>query len=350
MASIIKTNSGTYRVRVSITKNGKRAFATKQGFRTKKEASLWAAERESGKVNDHQNTYSNYLLSEYFEEWFTTYKSDRSSATLYQYESTLKVIKDYLPDIYLNDFTRQKFQTFINDFGKNHARETVSKRKNHIAQSLKDAYADGFIQRDPTIRIESAGNDGKDKELKFLEEDELLKLDEYIYNRLNDGSDLDKSSYLAIYIAIHTGMRLGEIQALTRDDLNVKEQSLVIDKAIGKDKELKSTKTSAGTRVIKVDMRIIEVLKPLSGVFTPVSSNGANKSLKQALKELNCKPITFHGLRHTHASILLKRGVAINYVSERLGHSSVAITQKVYAHLLDTQRRQEEEKTLAIFE
>lgn len=349
MASIVKTKSGTYRVRVSITKNGKRSYATKQGFHTKKEASLWAAERESGKVTDHQNTYSNYLLSEYFEEWFTTYKSDRSSATLYQYESTLTVIKEYLPDTYLNDFTRQKFQTFINDFGKNHARATVSKRKNHISQSLKDAYADGYIPRDPTIRIEIAGNDGKDKDLKFLEEDELLKLDKFVYNRLTDESGLDKSSYLAIYIAIHTGMRLGEIQALNRNDLNVKEQLLVINKAVGKDKKIKSTKTSAGNRVIKVDSKLIEVLKPLSGVFTQVSSNGVNRTLKSVLKELNCKIITFHGLRHTHASLLLRRGVAINYVSERLGHSSVAITQKVYAHLLETQRRQEEEKTLAIF-
>lgn len=44
-------------------------------------------------------------------------------------------------------------------------------------------------------------------------------------------------------------------------------------------------------------------------------------------------PITFHGLRHAHASLLLQRGVSLKIVSERLGHSSVAITGEVYSHV-----------------
>lgn len=55
----------------------------------------------------------------------------------------------------------------------------------------------------------------------------------------------------------------------------------------------------------------------------------------------NSTPITFHRLRHTHASYLLSQDIAIQYVSERLGHSDVNITLSVYAHLLDKKREKE---------
>ena len=62
------------------------------------------------------------------------------------------------------------------------------------------------------------------------------------------------------------------------------------------------------------------------------------------------KIISPHGLRHTHASILIGNGVDIQYVSARLGHSNVEITQTVYTHLLDTKRELESDKTLDILE
>ncbi|BBE26542.1 hypothetical protein NFHkm12_13680 [Latilactobacillus curvatus] len=60
------------------------------------------------------------------------------------------------------------------------------------------------------------------------------------------------------------------------------------------------------------------------------------------------KDIGMHGLRHTHASILINQGVLIDYVSERLGHSNVAVTIEVYRHLLESKRVQESERTIEI--
>ncbi|MEE8830343.1 MAG: tyrosine-type recombinase/integrase [Leuconostoc gelidum] len=56
--------------------------------------------------------------------------------------------------------------------------------------------------------------------------------------------------------------------------------------------------------------------------------------------------MTFHELRHTHASFLLSKDIAIQYVSERLGHADVNITLSVYAHLLDKKRNIETSKAL----
>lgn len=57
-----------------------------------------------------------------------------------------------------------------------------------------------------------------------------------------------------------------------------------------------------------------------------------------------------HGLRHTHASVLLYRKVNINYVSECLGHSTIETTYKHYSHVLKELQEGEEKLTIEIFE
>lgn len=66
------------------------------------------------------------------------------------------------------------------------------------------------------------------------------------------------------------------------------------------------------------------------------------------LKALKLPQITVHGLRHSHASYLLYKGVSVNYVSERLGHANTAITQLVYTHMLSEERSNEADKTVKI--
>ncbi|MDN6967220.1 hypothetical protein FCS83_01305 [Oenococcus sp. UCMA 17063] len=58
------------------------------------------------------------------------------------------------------------------------------------------------------------------------------------------------------------------------------------------------------------------------------------------------KQVTFHALRHSHASLLLADDVSIQYVSERLGHANIAITETVYVHLLENKRASEERKAM----
>ncbi|WP_194946746.1 tyrosine-type recombinase/integrase [Bombilactobacillus apium] len=80
-----------------------------------------------------------------------------------------------------------------------------------------------------------------------------------------------------------------------------------------------------------------------------VSDNGANKVLVAALKspEVHSQNIiTFHGLRHTHASILISKGVDVDYIAERLGHSDTSITLRVYIHLLQDKRIEDKNNAL----
>lgn len=66
-----------------------------------------------------------------------------------------------------------------------------------------------------------------------------------------------------------------------------------------------------------------------------VSNNAVNKTLKKFCAKIGATEITCHGLRHTHASILLYQGINVKYVSRRLGHIDIATTLHVYQHIID---------------
>ncbi|WP_026314346.1 tyrosine-type recombinase/integrase [Allofustis seminis] len=80
--------------------------------------------------------------------------------------------------------------------------------------------------------------------------------------------------------------------------------------------------------------------------FQPVSHAAIAKVMNWACKKANIKRITFHGLRHTHASILLHKKIPIEYISKRLGHASTSITFDTYSHLTKEFEEQENEKTV----
>ena len=347
MASIFKTDAGTYRVKVSIPINGKYKQKTKSGFKNKTEARAWATQIEAKKLDDDEQNYSDELLVDYFKRWVSIYKKDTAPATLYQYGTTERVIKKYLPTMRLADFDRSDFQKFVNDYGSNHSKETVSKRRVHIAQSLKDAYAEGMIKRDPTIRVKTVGLDGKDSDMKFLELDEMKKLENYAYDRY-----LENDAFLAMIISIHTGLRFGEVAALRQSDIDYQNKELSVTKSIDMYGNERKPKTKNSIRKIKIDDTLLDTLKLIKTEDDDymVKSNAQRVTwyIHAATKELEIKNVTFHALRHSHASYLISRGVAIQYVSERLGHADVSITQQVYSHLLKSLRDQEEDKTISL--
>ena len=84
--------------------------------------------------------------------------------------------------------------------------------------------------------------------------------------------------------------------------------------------------------------------------YKVISNTNANKLLKKMLIELGIDPITMHGLRHTHASVLLYKKVSIHYISERLGHSDIDTTLKTSSHVLKELREVDEKVTMDIFE
>lgn len=148
--------------------------------------------------------------------------------------------------------------------------------------------------------------------------------------------------------ALATGMRRGELLGLQTDDIDLERGVIKVQRQlveIGGHIELGEVKTSAGRRRIDLPADSIRVLNDLktnaisSFVFCdnagkPLIGARVSRSFKEAVKKPEVPQITFHELRHTHATLLLIAGVSPKVVQERLGHSNVSITLQTYSHVL----------------
>ncbi|WP_343781037.1 site-specific integrase [Virgibacillus salarius] len=157
---------------------------------------------------------------------------------------------------------------------------------------------------------------------------------------------------------------------MTRKDFNFKKNTISINKTWGYMKRntegFAPTKNEQSIRVIKIDQRTMAHFKKLfqstpdnihqlvfyspNSKYKVISNTNANKLLKKLLINLKINPITMHGLRHTHASVLLYKKVSIYYVSERLGHGDIETTLREYSHVVRELRVEDEAATTATFE
>lgn len=170
----------------------------------------------------------------------------------------------------------------------------------------------------------------------------------------------DHRLHTAWFVASHTGMRRGEVLGLRWADVDLDHRRLSVSQAvilIGYELVLSDIKTDTGRRTIDLDERPVGVLRAwrkrqleerlLIGsayqdndlVFaradgTPTNPDLFSQSFDRLLARSTLPRIRLHDLRHTHATILLKAGVPVKVVSERLGHANPAFTMTVYQHVI----------------
>jgi integrase len=177
--------------------------------------------------------------------------------------------------------------------------------------------------------------------------------------------------YALLFLAVRTGMRRGELLALRWTDIDERQKIIKVRQTIGYTPEkgifFKAPKTKNSRRNIDVSEDAIKVLKNhrkqqhekklLLGpnyndydlVFCqdnglPMHPDTISSWFPEFLERIGLPRLNFHCLRHTHASLLLKAGVDVKIISERLGHSSVRITYDIYSHLMPGMQRTAVEK------
>ncbi|MBZ5958181.1 site-specific integrase [Leuconostoc gasicomitatum] len=351
MASIYKRGT-SWTASVSINKDRIYKKKTKSGFRTKTDANKWAIETESQKINDTLSK-GNGIIAEMFDDWYEVFKEpvlETKSKAWYKVIS--KLLREEWPNKRISDISTADFQKLINNYGKTHVKSSVSHINNIISSFVRYAVDEDFIYKDFSRNVKTfSAKSSKDKDLKFLENNELELL-------VKDASNSEALTSHMILMAIYSGARYSEIAGLTKHDFDFENNTISINKSWqAEDREFKATKTKTSNRVVDLPPDFMTVVKKwtfgkqyafesITGL--PPTNNAVNKQLKRYLEKRNSKLITFHGLRHTHASYLLSKDIAIQYVSERLGHADVNITLSTYAHLLERKRTAETNKTLNI--
>lgn len=302
------------------------------------------------------------LFVDYFEDWIETYKVGAiADVTLEKYYMAAKQLRTICPKLLLSDFNRVEYQRIINEYAKTHEKQTTTDFHHHIKGSIRDAFHDGLLDRDPTYRAVMKGKEPAEKKKKFLQKHELTKL----LQSLDLTSGINRDWF--ILLLAKTGMRFAECLAITPNDFDWSTNQLTINKTWNYKSTkggFQKTKTDSSVRKIVIDWQIVGQFKPLlenlepdEPIFVEKDSNGQYKRaynstfvyvLSSKCKELGITEITLHALRHTHASVLLAEGVSIHTISSRLGHANVGVTQDTYAHVLDELKKKDDQKMMSI--
>lgn len=347
--------------------NGKSELIRKGGFRTEKEANAAMVERESQLAKGLNPITKKVPFEEYFADWIELYKKPVvSKTTLKHYEYSLNAVKKYFSGTPIQDIKRHEYQRFLNWFGSNRAKQTVDKVHGHVKACVKDAMEEQYIQMDFTRKTKPTfGVQAKKSVEKHLNYEDSVKLLQSIWAKIDEGL-----GYSLLLLIATSGLRFAEAIGLTRKDFDFKNNTITVNKTWGYKKSSPGgfgpTKNEQSNRTIKMDKITMNHFKEffdntptnIHGLvfFSPeskykvLSNTNANKLLKNLLLGLNIEPITVHGLRHTHASVLLYQKASIHYVSERLGHSDIETTLKEYTHVLKELRLQDEQLTVRTFE
>lgn len=281
------------------------------------------------------------LFTAYYEQWIKVYKEGAvRQVTLNKYLMTLVWVKRLIPKVRLCDMSRIVYQQMLNDYAQEHERQTTMDFHHQLKGAVMDAVDDGLIDRDPTRKAIIKGKTPGLKKVKYLNQFELHTL--IIHLDLQGKLNWD---WMILLIA-KTGMRFSEALAITPADFDFSHQTLSISKTwdYKNNGGFLPTKNKSSVRKIQIDWQTIiqfsELVKGLEKdrpIFVwkeKVYNSTINNILARHCKAADISVISVHGLRHTHASLLLFAGVSIASVARRLGHASMTTTQKTYLHII----------------
>lgn len=281
------------------------------------------------------------LFYNYYTQWIEVYKKDAiREATMAKYRMTQKWVEKLAPELKVCELTRTAYQKILNDYAKEHERQTTLDFHHQLKGAVMDAVDEGLIERDPTRKAIIKGKTPREKKIKYLNQFELHTL-------IADLDIKEEPNWdWFILLVAKTGMRFSEALAITPKDFDFGRQTLSISKTWdykGKGGFL-PTKNKSSVRKIQIDWQIVvkfsELVKGLpedEPIFVgeeKIYNSTINDALTRHCKACGISEISIHGLRHTHASLLLFAGVSIASVARRLGHASMTTTQKTYLHII----------------
>jgi len=350
-------------------KTGKRQQVRRRGFKTKKEAQLAAAKL---KQDVHNGSFTNidFTFNDVYNQWFEQHSKTIKPSTLKAILSKFK--KHILPNfgyLKVKDITRAYCQQVINEIAEEI--KSVNDIKIQANQVFKYALKMELISKNPMEHViipkkqeDLINTENIKSKRNFWDKSEVKRFQSLAQK------ELPLRDQVLFHLLIYTGCRKGEALSLLWDDINFEEGTIHFTKTLfsidGKF-IFQTAKTADSKRLISIDGKTMDLLKKwrikqleaklassnksvlANLVFTredgkPLRLAYPNDKLKSLIIKHDLHPITIHGLRHTHASLLFEAGASIKEVQERLGHTDIQMTMNVYTHVTNTLREQTAKK------
>lgn len=325
-------------------------------------------------------------LNAYFDFWLETFaKSGRKATTCTNYKSYYNTyIKNTIGKKQIAKITKADCQRIINEMvqnGKKHS--TMSNLKSCLNIVFECALDDDIIVKNPAKNLQVPQTEKTKR--NAIEQRQINLFMGYVKN-----SERYAFSYLAFIVLFNLGMRIGEMAALTWDDVDFKEDTITINKTVNRYRKadygftmaVASPKSKTSIRNVAMNSVVRKTLLKMKMQSAPSetelpyvddsgnvrgqirgflfvntagsvwSEPGFRELIKRIVEQHNreaeknhtekIENFCPHMVRHTYTSLAYSAGADVKIVSQNLGHASTSVTMDVYAHLTEDKKKEQE--------
>lgn len=350
---------------------GKERRTTRRGFKTMKEAkqaerNLLLDVEENGLPSNQSDGFQDPTFGELASLWLENYKTTVKPSTFENVKSKVeKMTEEHFKEMKLKKITVAYCQRVVIELSKTYV--LYNHYLSVINRIFKYAVLMDILNSNPFDKVIKPKSRQVQRKGNFLTKEELKE-----FLKLAQTATLSYFFPL-VHLMSYTGLRQGEALALKWSDIDFENKKITVNKTAARIKEkqtLQTPKTKNSKRVISIDPTTLSILKSWKKdqikiyfkngkhfegddnfIFTNQRAEWVHihnfiPYFKRFVTDHKLKPITPHGLRHTHASLLFSAGVEPKNISDRLGHSTVQITLDLYTHITEEQRTDTVEKLL----
>lgn len=377
-----------YRIVYKDPSNGKKREISRSKdengkFKTKKRAQLAAAETEKQiSMGIYGDFRQEILFKDYAAYWFEQYSLNKKISTIKTRKIEYKILVSYFGYMEMRKITPVFYQQFLNKLKPKYADNTIAGIHSSAKMIFKRAYQDNVIKHNPTLyaelpkttkTVEEIENSNAEK--KHMEADDL-KL--FLQTVKEKGIQND---YVIFTTLAATGLRVGELCALTWDRVDFEEKYIHITKTVYNPTynmnktQLVPPKNKSSIRFVDIDDNLIKILKDHKAkqnvhkmslrkayqdqgfVFAKEFGHAEvvkkieirmKRLMKLAKLDESCTP---HTLRHTHATMLREQGIDLEFIQRRLGHvKGSGITGSTYLHQTEKLKKEASDKINSLTE
>ena len=318
---------------------GVRRKTTKRGFATKREAEEYVRNFLASQQADFNINFQEFLKL-YYDDM--TPRLRENTMRNKKYIIDLKILP-YFSNKRMNGITAADIRKWQNELiSQGYSQTYLRTINNQLTAVFNYAVRYYDLQNNPCRK---AGRMGKNKadEMKFWTKDEFYKFIDSIMDK--------QKSYAAFMTLFWTGMRLGELLALTPADIDFENKTISISKSYqrldGKD-VITLPKTPKSKRTITVpDFLLADLKDYMNSIYCledtdrlfQVTKYFMEHEMQRGIKNSGVKRIRIHDIRHSHCALLFEMGITPLEVADHLGHERVETTMNVYAHIYPNKQR-----------
>ncbi len=353
-AGISQRKDGLYTARFT-DRNGKRR---QRYFKKLQECRKWIADARFEDEHSDINAVGDMSVSAWFDYWIENFKTGNvKQKTIQNYKDRFRLnIKPCMGDMMLSDVKPLHCQNVLNMMAKDgYCTSTIKLSGITMRTLFGSAVENGLIMKNPVSSKSDHAKGAESKPKRVLTIGEQRS-----FLNAVDG----KSNYNQYALVLQTGIRTGELAALTWEDVDFEKRMLHIRKTADDRSgkwDVRSPKSKAGIRAIPLNDEALRILKNqkekmrslavvpleyhdhvfLSGNGNLIKNSTYNKDIRRICKTAGIAHFSMHTLRHTFATRCAEAGMQPKTLQTILGHSNISITMDIYVHCTEDKKHNE---------